>query len=74
MVITRKTELAKIQRILSQKIADKKLSKKAEQKLSTLSDEEMRLISSLCDRIPQSDSSAGADVAFLLVTTLIVFS
>ncbi|MCA1795117.1 MAG: hypothetical protein LC660_14840 [Desulfobacteraceae bacterium] len=67
-------EFAKIQRILNQKIADKALLKNAVQKLSTLNDEDMRLISSLCDRIPQSDSSAGAEVAFLLVTTLIVFS
>ncbi|OGQ89271.1 MAG: hypothetical protein A2464_03370 [Deltaproteobacteria bacterium RIFOXYC2_FULL_48_10] len=67
-------EFSKIQRILNQKIADKALLKKAESKLSTLNDKEMRLISSLCDRIPQSDSSAGADVAFLLVATLIIFS
>jgi hypothetical protein len=74
MVIIHEKERIKIQKILNQKIEDKALLKKAEQKLSTLSDEEILLISSLCDRIPESDSSAGADVAFLLVTTLIIFS
>jgi hypothetical protein len=39
-----------------------------------MNDRDLQLISSLCDRISADRGTAGADIAFLLITALIVLS
>lgn len=73
-LINRKDDISKILSVLEKKTGDQKLVEKAKDKLSTLSGGEIRLISSLCERISEDSYSAGADIAFLLITTLIIFS
>lgn len=69
-----KDDISKILSVLEKKTGDRKLVEKAKGKLFTLSEGEILLISSLCERISRDSHSAGADIAFLLITTLIVFS
>jgi len=69
-----KDDRSKIRLVLEKKTGDKELIEKVEDNLFTLSDGEIKLISSLCERISRDSHSAGADIAFLLITTLIVFS
>lgn len=73
-LIYRKDNISKILSVLGKKTGDQKLVEKAEDKLFTLSRGEIQLISSLCERISHDSYSAGADIAFLLIITLIVFS
>lgn len=70
----RTAEYLKIQWVLEKNIADKSIVKKMTNKLTALNDKQIKLICSLCDRISSDSHSACADVAFLLLTTLIVFS
>jgi hypothetical protein len=39
-----------------------------------MNDEEIRLLTSLCDRLSETDDTAGADFALLLATALIILS
>jgi hypothetical protein len=39
-----------------------------------MNDEEIRLVTSLCDRMSETGETAGADFALLLVTAVIVLS
>lgn len=73
-LVNHKDDISKLLLVLEKKTGDKRLIEKAKGKLSTLSEGEIRLISSLCERISRDSHSAGADIAFLLITTLIVFS
>ena len=73
-LVNRKDDISKILSVLEKKTGDQKLVEKAKDKLSTLSGGEIQLISSLCGQISHDSYSAGADIAFLLITTLIVFS
>jgi hypothetical protein len=74
LINKQKDDYSNILSVLEKKIGDRELIEKARGKLSTLSDGEIRLISSLCDRITHDSHSADADVAFLLIATLIIFS
>lgn len=74
LINKQKDDYSTIRLVLEKKIGDRELIEKAKGKLSTLSDGEIRLISSLCDRITHDSHSADADVAFLLIATLIIFS
>jgi hypothetical protein len=47
---------------------------KAKGKLSKLSSEQIRLLDSLAVRIMKNDRTAAADIAFLLITALIISS
>lgn len=69
-----KDDISKILSVLEKKTGDQKLVEKAKDKLFTLSEGKIRLISSLCERISHDSYSADADIAFLLITTLIIFS
>jgi hypothetical protein len=66
--------MSPIRSVLRKNIEDKELLRKAELKLSTLKTRDIRLIGSLCERISHDRTSAGSDVAFLLVTALIILS
>lgn len=73
-LVNRKGDISKILSVLEKKTGDRKLVEKAKGKLFTLSEGEILLISSLCERISGDSYSAGADIAFLLSITLIIFS
>jgi len=53
---------------------DPELRKKIEDKLSTLEYKKISLMASLSERIENESHTAGAEIALLLVTALIVFS
>ncbi len=67
-------DLIKIIKILESRASNHQLSEKAIQKLADMKDDDIRLVSSLCDRIAEAGDAAGADLAFILVTALIVIS
>ena len=69
-----KAETSKIMSLLKERIEDPAILAKTRDKLRTLSDEEIRLVSSLCDRISTGERTARADIVFSLVTALIVLS
>ena len=64
----------KIIEVLEKKMGGKKMSEKAREKLFTLTQDQTRLIISLCERISDDGRSAGADIAYLLVIALILLS
>lgn len=66
--------ISKILPVLENRVGDLRLRRKAIDKLATLSDEKIQLISSLCEKIAQNNSSAGSDIAFSLVSILIILS
>ena len=70
----RAEDLDRILEVLERKMGGKKLSKKAKDKLFTLKEDKARLIISLCDRITDDDRTAGAEIAYLIITALIVLS
>jgi hypothetical protein len=73
--LDRKTETAfRILPVLEERIGDPDVLAMTKHKLFTLHDKDIRLISSLCDRISAGERTARADVVFSLVTTLIVLS
>lgn len=73
-ISTHRANVLKILSVLENKMRDQQLLEKAKDKLFTLSDRQTRLIASLSDRIANEGNTAGADIAFLLITALIVFS
>jgi hypothetical protein len=73
-LIDHSTEIFKVLSVLEKKVADKRLRKKLEDKLPALSDNRLKLAASLSEQISDGGHSAKKDFAFLLLTTLIVFS
>lgn len=72
--INREANVIKILTVLKNKMGDRRLLEKAKDKLFTLSGRQTRLLASLSDRIAKDGYSAGADIAFLWITILIVLS
>jgi hypothetical protein len=70
-VLGRETNVFRILTVFENKIEDRQLLEKTKKKLLTLSDGQTRLIASLSDRVTQEGNSAGASIAFLLMTVLI---
>ncbi len=71
---TMKAQKSKIMLILEDRIENPSVLAKTEDKLRTMSDTEIRLASSLCDRISTKQRTARDEIAFSLVTALIVLS
>ena len=67
----RRANMSKILTVLESRVEDPQLLGKAKKKLITLSDGQTRLIASLSDRVVEEGSTAGSDIAFLLMTVLI---
>jgi hypothetical protein len=67
-------ERDRIMIVLENKLEDQKLLEKAGDKLRTLSNAQIKLISSLSDRITSESNTAGADIAFLFIAALIILS
>ncbi len=60
--------------VLETKITDAKVIEKASDKLRSLDERELGLMKSLCDRIAADSGSAGADIAFSLMSAMLVLS
>jgi len=73
-IIDREADMIKLISFLENKMGDQKLLEKAKDKLSKMSDRQFRLMVSLSDRTDNEWDTAGAEIAFLLITALIVFS
>ena len=69
-----KAETSKIMQVLGDRIEDPEVLEKTREKLFTLRVEEIRLVSSLCERVSADEQTAQADFVFSLVTALIVLS
>jgi hypothetical protein len=71
---SRRNEISKILWVLEYRRSNKQVLEKAADKLFEMNERQLRLVSSLCDRITEDNSTAGADIAFSLVTAMIVLS
>lgn len=72
--LPREIGVLKIMSVLQTKLGDQRLAEAAKSKLLLLDDGRLRLMSRLCDRVLLDGDTAGSDVAFLLLTMLIVLS
>lgn len=66
--------ISKIVSILAIRGPGGKALGKATEKLSAMNNRDLSLIASLCDRISADGVTAGADIAFSLITAMIVLS
>ena len=73
-VVDRNADRLKILSVLENRMGSQKSFEKVKDKLSNLSDGKTRLIASLSDLVVNEGNRAGADIAFLLLTALIVLS
>lgn len=64
----------KILSVLESRTTDRTVLDKAADKLNTMEGRRLRILSSLCDRISEDAHTAGADIAFSLMTVMIVLS
>ncbi len=67
-------EIPKIMSVLESRKPDKKILEKAAEKMSDMNERNLRLMSSLCDRISADGGTPAADLAYSLLTALIVLS
>ncbi len=72
--ITGAGRISNVLSMLEFKNANRKVLDKAAGKMYTMNEQELRLISSLCDRVSAKSETAGADIAFSLITALLVLS
>jgi hypothetical protein len=66
--------ISKILSVLEIRSSDRKIIDKVGGKLSAMNKRDIQLISSLCDRITMDGATAGADIAFSLITAMIILS
>ena len=69
-----RNEIPKIMSVLESRTPDKKVLEKAADKMSDMNERNLRLMSSLCDRISATAGTSAADLAYSLLTALIVLS
>jgi len=67
-------DAAKILSVLESRRLDKMILDKVEDKMSDMNERNLALMSSLCDRITENSGTPAADLAYSLLTTLIVLS
>lgn len=67
-------ETKRILWVLENRTEGQLLQEKAKDKLSTLRPEQIRLLDSLAVRIMESNSTIASDIAFLLITALLISS
>lgn len=67
-------EVSKVLSVIEKRVGDQKLVKKIKDKLPTVSEERLHMLASLSERIADDKQSAKTEIAFLLLTTLIIFS
>ena len=71
-ISSRASNVLKIISVLDHRMTDQPLLEKAKEKVFTLSDRHTRLIASLSDQVVKERNSTTGDIAFLLLTALIV--
>ena len=71
---SRTSEVFKILSVMEGRIEDPKLIQKVKDKLSTLREDRLRMVVSLSERVADGDCGVETDIAFFLLTTLIIFS
>ena len=71
---TREVGLARIVSVVKDRVPDRELLEKAQAKLLSLSDRQVRIATALAERIAEEGHGAVAETAFLLLTVLIIFS
>jgi hypothetical protein len=74
LILSKNNSVSRILPVLESRVHDQKLRRKTIDKLVTLDDEKIQLISSLCDKIAMNGTSAGSDIAFSLVSIIIIVS
>ena len=67
-------DMVKILSVMQSRTTNRTILDKAADKLSAMEGRRLRILSSLCDRISEDSHTAGADIAFSLMTVLIVLS
>jgi len=67
-------EMLKILPVLEEKIGDKNLLKKSKEKIIAMDSRELHLVAALCEKISDERQTVSSDIAFLLVSALIVLS
>jgi len=67
-------DIPKILSLLEQKTGNREVTQKLKDKAVTLSKKQTRMIASLAELISTGDRTVGSEVAFLVVTILIVVS
>jgi hypothetical protein len=67
-----KTDVLKILSILERKLGNQEVSERVKEKLFTMNHQQTRLIASLSEFIANHGETVGADIAFLLITALII--
>ncbi len=72
--INNRKDVSKIMFVLESRGQGKRTLKKAADKISEMNGRNLRLMSSLCDRISEDAGTPAADVAYSLLTALIVLS
>ena len=69
-----RNDISKIMSVLESRRPDKRVLEKAAGKMSDMNELKLRLMSSLCDRITSDAGTPAADLAYSLLTALIVLS
>ncbi len=69
-----RTDVFRVLAVLEQRMDDRRLIDKVKYKLSTMSGKRLHLAVSLSEQAADNGPGVKADIAFLLLTTLIVFS
>jgi len=69
-----RNDISKIMSVLESRKSHKRVLEKAAGKVSDMNERSLRLMSSLCDRITADAGTPAADLAFSLLTALIVLS
>ena len=70
----READMTKILSLLEKKVDDQKMLERAREKLFTLKEPQFSLIASLSEQIVKEEGQPGVDIAFLLITILMVLS
>ena len=73
-VMSRETRVIKVLQALEMKIGNQKSLEKAKDKLLTLKDPQLFLVTSLSEQIEKEGDKPGVDIAMLLITALIILS
>lgn len=69
-----KGDIKKILPVLQEKIHDGKILEKSKEKIYSMDSGEVKLVATLCEKISDGGDTISSDIAFLLVTALIVLS
>jgi len=67
-------EMLKILPVLEEKIDNRKLLEKSKEKIYAMNSLELHLVAALCEKISDEGQTVSSDIAFLLVSALIVLS